>query len=1282
MSPRFAVSLSLLGLAAACEVVAPDASLPLEPASAVSSDAGDGVEAPLAADPTCPVSVPQLDGEWLTLPYVMPINPIAVELMRDGRVIVLAGSENDAYNVYGSGSMAYRAAVWDPTGTTQSAITAINLEYDFFCLASAQLPDGRALLAGGSRDYSFKGENRVSIWNPTTGSLNEVQSMADGRWYPTMVTLGDGRVFIWSGTKLAGGTNANVEIYDLSSAGNGWSAPIAPNGGVPTPPLFPRIHLLSNGKVFYTGQGSGTKSANSWLFTPGSNTWASSAAPLFNRDAGATVLLSLYGPAYANKVVAFGGAGRADTESIDLSAATPAWVAGPALTGGRIHNSASLLPNGKVVSHGGSPTNNTPNAHAKNADLYDPATNTIGSAGTSSYSRLYHSVSLLLPDATLAVFGSNPGGRGAYEPAIEIYKPTYLFTASGQPVTNRPTITGTSATKLGYGASFTATYTSGAPIQTAVLMRPGAATHALDAEQRLVELCGPRPGQTACAGSGGSIALTSPPNGNVAPPGWYMLFLLDSNGVPSKASWVQLSLHATTPPTGTIGSPAVDTTVTVGGSVSFGTSTVASGYSWSIPGGTPSKSSLQNPGAVVFNTAGTYVATLTAIDAVGNTDPNPPTRTITVVPATADFRIAVEPTSRRVLPGTPAQFTVTVTPLSGFTGSVILTVGSESGFPSGVTSGGFSPSTIVGGGTSTLTMNVAATAQPYALSLTLTGTSGALSRKTAATLIIGMDAPTNLSATPASGQVTLNWTASASVSRYIVKRSLTAGGPYTAIGCAASATTYLDSGLTNGTTYYYRVASQLTTGQNGGGQSFLSEEASATPTGGGAPAAPTGLVAESGDAHVDLSWSAAATATSYTVKRGTASGGPYTTLGTTASTTYSDNTATNGGTWYYVVSASNASGESPDSIEVVGTPQPPLPGAPTGLIATAGDGSASLQWNAVAGATSYTVKHATASGGPYTTVGTTAGTSFTDSPLTNGTTWYFVVSASNAAGEGPSSSEASAVPAGQPPAAPTGLVATGGTASIALSWTAVAGATSYSVKRSTTNGGPYTQLATSATAAYTDASATTKGVTYYYVVSAVNAAGEGANSAQAAAVLKPNAPTSLTRTVGSTIMLLNWVAGAGATSYDILRSTSSNGTYTVVGTATGTSFTASGLTNGTTYYFMVRSVNSAGVSGNSNKVNGKPGAMTLTFTAPNAGATVSGTNVSVKLSSTYGLGTRTYTLKLDGVVILTKSNTSNSVTFSWNSKLTTNGAHTLTATLSDSYGQSVTSAPRSVTVSN
>ena len=202
---------------------------------------------------------------------------------------------------------------------------------------------------------------------------------------------------------------------------------------------------------------------------------------------------------------------------------------------GRIQMNAVILPNGKVLAEGGSVNNEVPDTPGKTADLYDPVSNTMGSAGTAAYSRLYHSTALLLPDATVVSMGSNPGNRGSYEPAIEIYTPSYLYDANDHLITtDRPQITGLSFSgPIHYGMPFSVSYTSTSPISSAVLIRPGSATHASDMEQRLIGLCGDT---SPCSASGNTLSLTTPPDGSIAPPGYYMLFLLDSAGVPSKAS--------------------------------------------------------------------------------------------------------------------------------------------------------------------------------------------------------------------------------------------------------------------------------------------------------------------------------------------------------------------------------------------------------------------------------------------------------------------------------------------------------------------------------------------------------------------------------------------------------------------------------------------------------------------------------------------------------------------------------------------------------------------------
>jgi fibronectin type 3 domain-containing protein len=177
------------------------------------------------------------------------------------------------------------------------------------------------------------------------------------------------------------------------------------------------------------------------------------------------------------------------------------------------------------------------------------------------------------------------------------------------------------------------------------------------------------------------------------------------------------------------------------------------------------------------------------------------------------------------------------------------------------------------------------------------------------------------------------------------------------------------------------------------------------------PEAPTGLTATSGNAQVMLSWTVSTGATGYHVKRATTSGGPYAIVGSPTAASYTDTTVNNGTTYYYVVSATASGSEGFDSTQVSATPQGP-PAAPAGLTAAAGDGEVNLNWTAAAGAISYNVKRAIVSGGPYAIIGNPTAPVYPDTTVSNGTTYYYVVSAVNISGEGPDSTQADATPAG------------------------------------------------------------------------------------------------------------------------------------------------------------------------------------------------------------------------------------------------------------------------------
>jgi fibronectin type 3 domain-containing protein len=204
-----------------------------------------------------------------------------------------------------------------------------------------------------------------------------------------------------------------------------------------------------------------------------------------------------------------------------------------------------------------------------------------------------------------------------------------------------------------------------------------------------------------------------------------------------------------------------------------------------------------------------------------------------------------------------------------------------------------------------------------------------------------------------------------------------------------------------------------------------------------------------------------------------------------------------------------------------------MPAVPGGLTATAANSQVLLSWNSSAYATNFHVKRATQSGGPYTQIAAPSATNFADTSVSNGTKYFYVVSAVNSAGESANSNEASATPSAptQPPTAPMGLSAMPGNAQVSLTWNASAGATLYHLKRSTTSGTGYAQISSSPATSFTD-TGLTNGTIYYYVVSALNAAGESPNSAQASATPQATAAdVTITINPSTTKPISPWIYG-------------------------------------------------------------------------------------------------------------------------------------------------------------
>jgi fibronectin type 3 domain-containing protein len=472
--------------------------------------------------------------------------------------------------------------------------------------------------------------------------------------------------------------------------------------------------------------------------------------------------------------------------------------------------------------------------------------------------------------------------------------------------------------------------------------------------------------------------------------------------------------------------------------------------------------------------------------------------------------------------------------------------------------------------------------------------------------------PTNLSVTCASGQTVLNWTALPGDTSYNVYDGTSPGGEASnPVRSGINSSTTTITGLTNGTTYYFTVK-----GLNAAGLSAPSNEANTTPN--PCPAAPGGLTATRGNGFVTLNWNSATGASSYDIYQGTTAGGESQTpvrTGITGTHAIISGLA-NGTTYYFKVRAVNSYGAGAASNEASATPQPP-PMPPTGLSALAENAQVSLSWTASAGgADNYRIYMGTSPGGELATAVQTsiAGTTATVSGLSNDTTYYFVVKAVNYVGISGPSNEAGATPFALP-AAPTNLAAHPGNGSVSLSWSAAAGASSYNIYAGTSPGGESaTPVLTGLTQTNAVLSGLSNGTKYYLTVRGVNSHGTGNTSGEASAtpIPPPATPASLAAVAGNGQVTLTWNQATGAANYRVYMGTSPGGESAtavqtgVVGNNPSTvTTTVTGLSNFTTYYFVVKAVNYVGFSGPSNEAsatpNGPPAAPTNLQASPGSG---------------------------------------------------------------------------------
>jgi FtsP/CotA-like multicopper oxidase with cupredoxin domain len=391
--------------------------------------------------------------------------------------------------------------------------------WDIWSAEHAFLDDanGTLLVHGGfAYDEAF-------LFDPATSTWSLTGSTANDRFYATTFTLADGKALTLFGNA------ATIEVYDPGTGT--WSAP------KPLPATFnylfyPWAYLLPGGELFIAGPQQVTRRFD-WTATPivddPAETWnaASDRGYIGGSQQGTSVLLPLRPPQHEARVLNAGGAvpGTEDTaEMIDLSSPTPSWQPVPNMKRRRNELTSVLLPDGRVFVCGGMVDAVPDGGPIELFDPEDPGAGwTLGP--TLAYGRRYHSSAILLADGSVLVGGDDPSDPGRPRPH-ERYLPGYF----AEP---RPTIANAPAT-VSYGAMFTVQSPDATTIAEVVLMRPGAVTHGFNMSQRFV-------GCDFTGAAAGSLDVEAPPDGTVAPPGHYLLFVVDGNRVPSEGRWIRLT---------------------------------------------------------------------------------------------------------------------------------------------------------------------------------------------------------------------------------------------------------------------------------------------------------------------------------------------------------------------------------------------------------------------------------------------------------------------------------------------------------------------------------------------------------------------------------------------------------------------------------------------------------------------------------------------------------------------------------------------------------------------
>jgi hypothetical protein len=438
-------------------------------------------------------------GAW-TQPFSLPLIAMHAAMLPTGKVLLYSADH---------GVPGVEAWLLDPVSM---ALQEVPPPWYPACSGHSFLGDGRLLVTGGQvgTENPPIGTMQCHIFNPFTEQWTRIEDMVHGRWYPSNITLADGRVVTFSGLDEYGDFNPDIELWDPRGTNN-WQLL-----GQKILETYPCLHLLTNGLVFRSGPDGRTETYNIT-----NNVWTVIA---IRNVTGRFDAPSVMVPPNPNRIMMMGGNSRTNqpnnsAEIIDLSSPTPQWTYTTPMNFVRMDFNAAILPNGKILVVGGR-TNYLPTAvYALTPEIYDPQTATWTMVAPHQIPRWYHSTAILLPDGRVLAAGSDN------EPSGEIYSPPYLFQGTRPVIQSAPGV-------LVYGQSFSLSFTSATANNRVALIRNSCVTHSVNMDQRYVRLA------DLTSGSG-TFTVPGPATANLAPPGYYMLYVIDQNGIPS----VSASVH-------------------------------------------------------------------------------------------------------------------------------------------------------------------------------------------------------------------------------------------------------------------------------------------------------------------------------------------------------------------------------------------------------------------------------------------------------------------------------------------------------------------------------------------------------------------------------------------------------------------------------------------------------------------------------------------------------------------------------------------------------------------